>query len=1118
MKDTQTGKMKCWEYFVCKKKECPVYKAKNIKCWLISGTQCRNEIQGKFLEKMEMCLNCRVFKNNVDFKEMKKACKVVHAQFKEYKKIVREQDKEIESLSLELALSLSEVFEALKKISSGDPSVRIREDSKYELIAKLKHLINMTAQNTGEIVDQAHEIAIDLAEHFDVLHRVSQGNLNARVRGFSQVELLESLKKITNNMIQKIQIREKERNQAEKVLREMETLESSLLTAIPHAVIGIEERRIIFANPSVEYVFGWKPEELIRKSTRHLYRSEKEYEEIGRLFYPILKKKNTYSHEFICRRKDGREIVCNVSASVIGEKLTKKRIVVMYEDISKRKMAEEQIVQSRREWEEIVQAIGHPTIIMDAKHNILSVNRATLETLGIDYEDAIKGKKCYEVFHAAGAPQAGCPVEKMLRSGLIETVEMEMETLAGTFLVSCTPMLDDKGNVHKIIHIATEITERKRAEAALKESEQKLRNIVEHSNEMFYIHDTKHRLHYISPQSFYMLGYTPDEMLIEWTNLITENPINKTGIAITEKALRTGKKQRPYLLELFKRDGSRVLLEVDESPLKDDEGTVIGMIGAARDVTEMKRVEKNLLKSEEKYRTLVETMSEGIGVQDEQGIVTYVNERFCRMIGYTHDELIGRRVEAFLDRDNLQRYREEINERKKGGESSYEQVWLKKDGQKLFTIISPKIIYDETGRFRGSFAVITDVTDLKHAQEEKTKLQTQLLHSQKLEAVGQLAGGIAHDFNNILTAIITYGHFLKMKIDDEHLRNYADHILSLSEKAANLTSSLLAFSRKQIINLKPVDLNEIIRSVEKILFRIIGEDIVLQSVLSGEDLLPSSPEEKSMEGIHVMADPGQIEQVLMNLATNARDAMPKGGMLSIETRIVELDSKFIKSRGYGKEGRYALLSIRDTGTGIDEKNRERIFEPFFTTKEVGKGTGLGLAMVYGITKQHDGFVDVSSKKGKGTTFEIYLPLIQSEIESAKPEVLVQVQGGNETILLAEDDQDVRSSTREILEKFGYTVIEAINGEEAVHSFMENKAVIQFVILDMVMPKKGGKEVYEEIRRINPQIKVLFSSGYTEDDKIIKGVPGRGYDVIQKPVHPSILLKKIRNILNRGEKD
>ena len=197
--------------------------------------------------------------------------------------------------------------------------------------------MNLTAQNTGEIVDQSHEIAMGLAEHFDVLHRVSQGNLNARVKGFSRVELLESLKKITNNMVQNIQTKEKERNQAEHVLREMEALESSLLTAIPHAVIGLEDRRIIFANPSVEYVFGWKPEELIGKSTKHLYRSDKEYEDIGRLFYPMLRKQHTYSHEFTCRRKDGRYIICNVSASVIGEKLKKKRVVVMYEDISKEK-------------------------------------------------------------------------------------------------------------------------------------------------------------------------------------------------------------------------------------------------------------------------------------------------------------------------------------------------------------------------------------------------------------------------------------------------------------------------------------------------------------------------------------------------------------------------------------------------------------------------------------------------------------------------------------------------------------------------------------------------------------------------------------------------------------
>ncbi len=263
----------------------------------------------------------------------------------------------------------------------------------------------------------------------------------------------------------------------------------------------------------------------------------------------------------------------------------------------------------------------------------------------------------------------------------------------------------------------------------------------------------------------------------------------------------------------------------------------------------------------------------------------------------------------------------------------------------------------------------------RHVEDERERLLTQLLQAQKMEAVGQLAGGISHDFNNILTAMIGYGHLLKMKMkEDDPLRTYADNILSLSDKAANLTQSLLAFSRKRIMNPCPANLNEIIKRIDYLLSRIIGEDIKLQTVLSEKDLI-------------VMADSGQIEQVLMNLATNARDAMPKGGLLTIGTETLDIDEEFIKEHGFGNEGEYALISLTDTGAGMDRETREKIFEPFFTTKEVGKGTGLGLSMVYGIIKQHEGYINVYSEPGRGTTFRIYLPLIEAKVDEIKPEVI-----------------------------------------------------------------------------------------------------------------------------------
>ncbi|MDP2690444.1 MAG: ATP-binding protein, partial [Deltaproteobacteria bacterium] len=366
--------------------------------------------------------------------------------------------------------------------------------------------------------------------------------------------------------------------------------------------------------------------------------------------------------------------------------------------------------------------------------------------------------------------------------------------------------------------------------------------------------------------------------------------------------------------------------------------------------------------------------------------------------------------------------------------------------------------------------------------------------------VGQLAGGIAHDFNNILTALIGYGNLLVMKKgDDELVRSYADHMLNLSEKASSLTQGLLAFSRKQVINPQPVDLNALIRRVEKIFLLLIGEDVELKTVLSEED-------------ITVKADSGQMEHVLMNLATNARDAMPDGGAITIGTDTAELGEEFVESHGYGSPGSYARISFADTGTGIGPETIKRIFEPFFTTKEVGKGTGLGLSMVYGIIKQHNGFIEAESEPGKGTVFRIYLPVTGAGVESPGQAERV-VAGGTETILLAEDQEDVRRITKTMLEEFGYEVIAVGDGEDAVRKYKENRDRIGLVVLDMIMPKKSGKEACDEIKKIDPGAKVLFTSGYAPDVMKVKGVEGAGVSFISKPVSPSDFLVKVREVMD-----
>jgi PAS domain S-box-containing protein len=438
----------------------------------------------------------------------------------------------------------------------------------------------------------------------------------------------------------------------------------------------------------------------------------------------------------------------------------------------------------------------------------------------------------------------------------------------------------------------------------------------------------------------------------------------------------------------------------------------------------------------------------------------------------------------------------------KGKQYDLELDMVRPDGQVRKTLTRGKIVKDKSGHVVRLHGIVRDITERKKAEEEKEKLEDQLRHAQRMEAVGQLAGGVAHDFNNILTAIIGYGNLLQMNMkEDDPQRIHIEQILSASNRGANLTQSLLAFSRKQVINPQPIDLNSVVTKIEKLLLRVIGEDIKLKTICA----------EEAVTG---MADSGQIEQVLMNLATNARDAMPVGGVLIIETGLVEIEEEFIKTHGYGKPGKYALISVTDSGIGMDEKTREKIFEPFFTTKEVGKGTGLGLSMVYGIIKQLDGFINVYSELKKGTKFKIYLPLIKAKGKETGLSELSPVEGGTETVLVVEDDEAVRRLSRDVLQSYGYRVIEAENGEEAIEKFKENKEKINILLLDVILPKRNGKEVYDEIRKIKPDIKALFLSGYAENLLQNKGILEEGLNFMPKPVSVNYLLRNVREVLDK----
>lgn len=414
---------------------------------------------------------------------------------------------------------------------------------------------------------------------------------------------------------------------------------------------------------------------------------------------------------------------------------------------------------------------------------------------------------------------------------------------------------------------------------------------------------------------------------------------------------------------------------------------------------------------------------------------------------------------------------------------------------------------DEIGRLASAFNDMADT--LKQREGEKQHLEEQLRHSQKMEAVGTFAGGIAHDFNNILTVIKSYGQMLQKKdLKGEDERRFVDQILSSTQRASALTRGLLTFSRKQTIDPHPVDLNLLIADIEDVLGRIIDESIELEV-------------DTTKKGLIVLADKLQLQHVLINLVTNARDAMPEGGRIVISTRILEVDNQHAETADARVPGRYAVLSIADTGSGMDQQTKERIFDPFFTTKDVGKGTGLGLSIVYGIINQHKGYIDVRSGRGKGTEFDILLPLISAAPEEERVEGMDEVKGGTETILLAEDDSDVRRLIADVLTRAGYTVIAAGDGDEAVDLFIKNKGRVDFVLLDVKMPKKNGIAVYEEVRRMVPGIKALFMSGYaageSEGPEGISDKPlhtAEGLELLYKPLVPEEILSRVRAILDK----
>ncbi|RMG00347.1 MAG: PAS domain S-box protein, partial [Nitrospirae bacterium] len=477
----------------------------------------------------------------------------------------------------------------------------------------------------------------------------------------------------------------------------------------------------------------------------------------------------------------------------------------------------------------------------------------------------------------------------------------------------------------------------------------------------------------------------------------------------------------------------------------------------------------------------------------QDGIFRYVNPRFCEIFGYSSDEIIDRMGPRDLTHpEDWPTVSENLKKRFTGEVESmnYRFRCIRKDAREIHVEA-----YGTRINWRGRPAVIGMLIDLT----DRVELERQLLRAQKLESVGLLAGGIAHDFNNILTAISGYAAMLEAELKEPELKRRADQIQKATERAANLTRGLLAFSRRQVIKPEPLYMKELLSDFEPILRRVLPENISLTIT--------------ARENAPIMADRGQLEQVIMNLVTNARDAMPEGGSLSIETADTNITSEYIRHHPWvDREGEYVVLSVTDTGMGMDRETQEHIFEPFFSTKETGRGTGLGLAMVFGIVKQHEGFIHIYSEKGQGTTFRIYLPVTdQTPVKRKMQREDTHLQASG-TIVVAEDDETVRDVAVTVLRDAGFTVLEARDGTEAEALLREDPERPDLLLLDVVMPGKGGRDIYDLAISLNYTGKVLFMSGYAENGLHVNFVLAQGMDFISKPFTPSGLLKKVKEVL------
>ena len=850
--------------------------------------------------------------------------------------------------------------------------------------------------------------------------------------------------------------------------------------------------RILDCNDSFARLLGCaNREEALRSTALEFYRDPRE--RVGAL-EKLRRAGHLDNYELRLKRRDGSPLWLLENVSLVRTDEGEEVLEGMVLDITAQKVAQERLQQRESYWRALIDRGSDIITLLDAGGGILYESPSVERVLGYTPSELV-GRNVFRGMHPADVAAAQESFERVVKSARGDMVVTCRFKYKGggwrTLEITAANLLDDP-LVRGIVVNARDVSERQEAQQALVESEAKFRAVAEMASCGIYIHDGK-RLLYVNRGLAEITGYTTAELL-------TGDPWDIVHPEYRERmkqnfAGRMRGEDIParYEFKIRRKGGEEAWLDFSTSQIQFEGRTCL--LASVFDVTERMRAEQALRKSEERYRELFENANDMIFTCDLSGHITSVNRVALEITGYSEAEALALNVFRMVVPAHQARAQESMQKKLMGeGETRYEVDILAKDGHAITLELATRLIY-EKGKPVGAQAIARDISERRH-------LEQQLRQAQKMEAIGRLAGGVAHDFNNLLMVIRGYTELLLdavPKEDSKHL--HGDKVLRAVDRAHALTQQLLAFGRKQVSAPKILNLTTVLNDMSKMLPPLIGEDVELTIV-------------NHLGLWHVNADPGQVEQVIMNLATNARDAMPKGGRLRLETANVEVGEIEPVHPGVAP-GHYALLAVSDSGQGMDEQTQARLFEPFFTTKERGKGTGLGLSTVYGIVKQSGGYINVVSKPGQGTTFRIYLPRVEAEKDAASAASVAKASyHGTETVLLVEDEEEVRKVTRQFLQKNGYKVLEASNGTEALQVAQRYIGAIHLLLSDVVMPGMQGGELRTRLLPLRPNIRVLFMSGYTGDS-----LPGGGEiapeELLQKPFTFEMLSRRMREALGRA---